>query len=91
MGTIKKSIILALALVIMSATTVFAATTMYVKGDNVRVRSTPTTSSKSNIVGSVNKGDVCTVISENGEWTEVSVNGLKGYIRNDFIQTKRVD
>lgn len=91
MKILKKALTLTMIFVVMLTMTAFAATTMYVNGDNVRVRSTPTTSSKSNIVGSANSGDECKVISEEGDWTKVCVKEVEGYIRNDFLQTKKIE
>lgn len=60
----------------------------YVNGSGVRVRSTPTTSVDTNILGSLSYVYVDIIGTAQGdgcEWKQISYNGLVGYIRGDWI------
>lgn len=58
--------------------------TMY-SNDNVNIRSGPGTDSQ--VVGSLATGGQITVTGETSGWYQVSVNGVTGYIRKDFLTT----
>lgn len=85
MSGLKRLLLSTLMFMMITSSCVFAASSMVVNGDNVRVRKTPTTSSNDNIIGKVNRGNVCTIISQKGDWYEVSVGNIEGYIRSDFL------
>lgn len=53
--------------------------------DNVNIRSTPSTESQENIIGSFNAGDQVTVVGETSSWFKVNVNGNIGYISKQFL------
>ncbi len=60
----------------------FSATGTLV-GENVRMRSTPSTSGS--ILGTYPIGTVLHVVGINNGWYKVSYTGITGYIRSDFI------
>ena len=53
--------------------------------DDVNIRSTPSTESQENIIGSFSAGDQVTVIGETSSWFKVNVNGNIGYINKQFL------
>lgn len=53
--------------------------------DDVNIRSTPSTESQDNIIGSFRSGDQVTVIGETSSWFKVNVNGNIGYISKQFL------
>ena len=53
--------------------------------DDVNIRSTPSTESQENIIGSFSAGDQVTVIGETSSWFKVNVNGNIGYISKQFL------
>ncbi len=53
--------------------------------DDVNIRSTPSTESQENIIGSFSSGDQVTVIGETSSWFKVNVNGNIGYISKQFL------
>ena len=53
--------------------------------DDVNIRSTPSTESQENIIGSFRAGDPVTVIGETSSWFKVNVNGNIGYISKQFL------
>ncbi|MCR5145794.1 MAG: C40 family peptidase [Clostridia bacterium] len=61
--------------------------TMYVKPSGVNVRSESNTSS--NIVDAIEMNTQVKVVGEENGWYKVEVNGVKGYIRQDLLSTKK--
>jgi len=53
--------------------------------DTLNIRSGP--SLNSDVIGKLHKGDTVKIISQNGEWTEISHLGSKAWISSEFIQT----
>lgn len=62
---------------------VIAATTGVANSDTVRVRQKPTTNSE--IVELVSIGDKVTITGEEGNWYQVKVGKVTGYIRKDLL------
>lgn len=56
-----------------------------VKGDYVRMRSGPGTSYS--ILGTYNSGTALTVTGTDSGWTKVTIGGVSGYIRSDYVST----
>jgi uncharacterized protein YgiM (DUF1202 family) len=57
----------------------------HIKGENVNVRSKPTTSAR--LITTLSNKKV-TVISSSGSWSKVSCGKVKGWVKNDFIESK---
>jgi len=55
--------------------------------NGLRLRSAP--SSDSSILKVLQKDQVVTVQSQNGDWVKVTVNGISGWISKDFIETDK--
>jgi cell wall-associated NlpC family hydrolase len=55
----------------------------YVKGNNVRMRSTPSLSGE--IIGEYFYGNKLTITGTSGEWTAVTVNGKNGFIYSQYV------
>ena len=55
-----------------------------VTGNKVNVRTTPTTSTKKNIIGSVNTGDIFTVIDHEDGWYLIDYFGENAYIYDQY-------
>lgn len=51
--------------------------------DNMNIRESA--SEDSAVVGKLSKGDVATVISNDGTWTQVTSGSVTGYIKNDYL------
>lgn len=62
---------------------------MYVSGDGVRWRSEPSTDSDDTILGTLDRDQEVTVIREEGEWTEIEVDGETGYIKSEYLSSTR--
>ena len=60
-----------------------AGTNGTVKGDYVRMRSGPGTGYS--ILGTYNNGTALTVIGTEDGWTKVTIGGVNGYIRSDYV------
>ena len=56
-----------------------------VKGSDVRMRSGAGTSYS--VVGTYSNGTALTVISAENGWTKVTIGGVSGYIRSDYVST----
>ena len=56
----------------------------YISGNNVRLRSAPSTSS--NILAELNSGAAVTITGTNGDWTAVTVNGQSGYVFSQYVK-----
>ena len=54
-----------------------------VKGDYVRMRSGPSTSYS--ILGTYNNGTALTITGTESGWTKVTIGGVSGYIRSDYV------
>lgn len=67
-----------------SLTDYSTSATLYAN-DDVNIRSTPSTESQENIIGSFSSGDQVTVIGETSSWFKVNVNGNIGYISKQFL------
>ena len=52
---------------------------------NVRLRSSRSTSSSSNIILVIPKGRTVTILSESGSWYKVRYNGQTGYVSSDYV------
>jgi len=63
------------------------STTGYIKGNTVRLRSGPSTSS--NILGEYNYGQELTITGTSGDWTAVTVNGTSGYVYSDYVTREK--
>lgn len=62
--------------------------TVYVLADNLFLRSSKSSASNSNIIDKVVYGTELTLIADDGNWTEISVNGKKGFVSSDFLLEK---
>lgn len=51
--------------------------------DNMNIRESA--SEDSAVVGKLSKGDVATVISNDGTWTQITSGSVTGYIKNDYL------
>ncbi len=71
--------VLVLALPLVS----LADTFKVVKGGSLNLRETPSLSAK--ILGQYPTGTWMTVISEDGDWSEVTVNGKSGYVMSKYL------
>lgn len=60
-----------------------AETFMVVKGGALNLRQEPSLSAK--VLGQYPTGTWMTVLSEDGEWSKVSVNGKQGYVMNKYL------
>lgn len=56
-----------------------------VKGNEVRMRSGPSTSYA--ILGTYNNGTALTITGTENGWTKVTIGGVSGYIRSDYVST----
>ena len=54
-----------------------------VTATELRVRSKP--DGKSNVLGSLRKGDIVRVLDTEVEWTEIRVDGSVGYVKSEFL------
>ena len=61
--------------------------TGYIKGNNVRVRSGPSTSYS--ILTTLSNGTPVTVTSQDGSWDGVTVNGQSGYVSSVYISSTK--
>ena len=52
---------------------------------NVRLRSSRSTSSSSNIILVIPSGRTVTILGESGSWYKVRYNGQTGYVSSDYI------
>jgi cell wall-associated NlpC family hydrolase len=79
-----RVLIVAAAMMVLFATSAFAANKVTAKS-NVNLRKTASTSSK--VVTVMRKGTSRTVIktSKNGKWYKVKVNGKTGYVRSNYV------
>lgn len=57
--------------------------------DNVNIRSTPSTESNANIIGSLMPGDQVTVVGETPQWFKVNIQGNIGYISKAFLVNQK--
>ena len=55
----------------------------YINGNNVRLRSAPSTTST--IVGEYNSGTALTITGVTGDWTAVNINGAAGYVYSQYV------
>ena len=60
-----------------------AAEPGYINGNNVRLRSAPSTASA--IVAELNSGTAVTITGSSGDWTAVTVNGTVGYVYSSYV------
>ena len=74
---------LAFALVLAMPLASLAETFMVVKGGSLNLRQQPSLSAK--VLGQYPTGTWMTVLSEDGEWSKVSVNGKEGYVMNKYL------
>jgi len=65
------------------STTPASGTSGTVKGNYVRMRSGPGTSYS--ILGTYNNGTALTILGTESGWTKVSIGGVTGYIRSDYV------
>lgn len=56
----------------------------YISGNNVRFRSGPSTDSS--ILGEFYFANAVTITGTSGDWTQVSVNGQKGYVYSQYVK-----
>ena len=59
----------------------------YIKGNSVRLRSGPGTGYS--ILGAYNNGQALTITGTSGDWTSVTINGLKGYVSSAYVTTTK--
>jgi len=74
---------LAFALVLAMPLVSLAESFMVVRGGSLNLRAEPSLNAK--VLGQYPTGTWMTVLSENGEWSKVSVNGKEGYVMNKFL------
>ena len=55
----------------------------YIKGNNVRLRSAPSTSSS--ILAELNSGTAVTITGKSGDWTAVTVGKKSGYVYSTYV------
>ncbi len=55
----------------------------YINADSVRLRSAPTTDSE--VIATLNKGDIVTKEMISGDWSQVTTITKTGYIHNDLL------
>ncbi len=60
-----------------------------VQGDEVNLRSSPDTASADSIIGQVSKGARLAVVSEQGDWVQVSYEGEKAWIAGWLVQMEQ--
>ncbi len=65
------------------STNTVTSTTYYIKADGVRLRSAATTDSE--IIATLNKGDIVTKIAIIEDWSQVTTTDKSGYIRSDLL------
>ena len=78
---------LAVALALPAAS--MAETFMVVKGGSLNLREQPSLDAK--VLGQYATGTWMTVLSEDGEWSKVSVNGKTGYVMNKYLSASAAD
>ena len=78
---------LAVALALPAASV--AETFMVVRGGSLNLRQQPSLSAK--VLGQYPTGTWMTVLSEDGEWSKVSVNGREGYVMNKYLSASASD
>jgi len=66
-----------------------AETFMVVKGGGLNLRQEPSLDAK--VLGQYPTGTWMTVLSEDGEWSKVSVNGKTGYVMNKYLSASASD
>ena len=76
---------LAFALVLAMPLVSLAESFMVVKGGGLNLRQQPSLSAK--VLGQYPTGTWMTVLSEDGEWSKVSVNGKEGYVMNKYLSS----
>lgn len=59
----------------------------WITGNNLRLRSAATTSSKT--LDKAPKGDVAVVVSKKGKWYQVIYNGQTGYMSGDYLDVEK--
>lgn len=52
----------------------------------LNVRSKPSTATNTNIIGKLNFGTIVTVLSTNGNWSEIVFNNRTAYVHNDYLE-----
>jgi len=63
------------------------ATEGYIKGNSVRLRSGPGTGYS--ILGNYNNGTPLTITGTSGDWSAVTINGLKGFVNSAYVTTTK--
>lgn len=76
-------IFIVLAILVNIQISVIAASTGIVNSDTVRVREKPTTNSE--IIELVSIGDKINITGEEGDWYQVKIRNIVGYIRKDLL------
>ena len=56
-----------------------------IKGSEVRFRSSPSTTTTSNIISVFSNGASVTIIGESGDWYQVIYNGTTGYVHKNYV------
>ena len=79
----KKTIKLLFLLLVFSFIVTVNASTYYITGDGVRVRSTPR--NEDNIIGKLNYGDVIDVISFDNSWYKIRFGNGYGYVTYRYV------
>lgn len=74
------------AMVAMSMTTAYAATTAKTAKEQVNVRKTAST--EGDVVTTLSKGENVTIESQKGDWCQITVGKKTGYIRSDMLDQK---
>ncbi len=60
--------------------------TVKVVGSNVKVRSSPDSSSEANFLGKVQGGETFTRVDVEGDWSKIKYKDTTAYIRSDFLE-----
>lgn len=76
--------VLFIFIVFFSFSLIVNASTYYVTGDGVRVRSTPE-NKENNIIGKLNYGDIIDIIELKNSWYKIKFNDSYGYVTNRYV------